>query len=345
MTPFAARVARTLCVGFAGGGVAQWLGLPAGALVGSAVAVSAASWAGVPMAMETRLRNAGFGSIGIFMGAGISSQILTLIPLWSFSLAFMAASIIATLAISTWILRSSLGLSRETALLSSTPGTMSYVLAIADDGRGDSSTILLLQTVRLFMLVAVLPVLIALFGVPEITPSQAESAAMPLPALLLVGLATMALGRIGTAVNLPATYLVGGMLASGTAHGADLVSGPPGEWLIFLGFALTGATLGSRFSGVDMRQLGRLAVASAIVVATAGAVSAVFAEIAGHLLGLPFGQLWVAYAPGGVEAMSAIGLALGYDPAFIALHHIARMTLLMLVLPFALNLPEAGRRA
>ena len=48
---------------------------------------------------------------------------------------------------------------------------------------------------------------------------------------------------------------------------------------------------------------------------------------------LPLGQILIAYAPGGVEAMAAIGLALGYDPAFVAAHHFARILILLVLVP------------
>ena len=40
------------------------------------------------------------------------------------------------------------------------------------------------------------------------------------------------------------------------------------------------------------------------------AVSALIAGFGTVALGLPFGQLWLAYAPGAVEAMAAMALAL-----------------------------------
>ena len=43
------------------------------------------------------------------------------------------------------------------------------------------------------------------------------------------------------------------------------------------------------------------------------------------------------YAPGGGEAMAAIGLALGYDPAFVAIHHFARIVMLVFLVPFVLK--------
>ena len=44
------------------------------------------------------------------------------------------------------------------------------------------------------------------------------------------------------------------------------------------------------------------------------------------------------YAPGGAEAMVAIGLSLGYDPAYVAVHHFARIFALLLIVPMALRI-------
>jgi uncharacterized membrane protein AbrB (regulator of aidB expression) len=52
---------------------------------------------------------------------------------------------------------------------------------------------------------------------------------------------------------------------------------------------------------------------------------------------MPFGQVWVAYAPGGIEAMAAMGLALGYDPAFVATHHLVRILLVIGLLPLLIR--------
>ena len=58
-------------------------------------------------------------------------------------------------------------------------------------------------------------------------------------------------------------------------------------------------------------------------------------------LDMPFGQVWVAFAPGGVEGMAAMALALDFDPAYVAAHHLLRLLALALVLPLLMR----GRRA
>ena len=51
------------------------------------------------------------------------------------------------------------------------------------------------------------------------------------------------------------------------------------------------------------------------------------------LVSMPVGQLWLGLSPGGLESMGALAIALGYDTAFIAAHHVARLLLLSFAIP------------
>ena len=91
--------------------------------------------------------------------------------------------------------------------------------------------------------------------------------------------------------------------------------------------------VGSRFSGIGFGAILQLIWATLATVGAAAAVAGCFALLVARLTGLPPAEVWVAFAPGGVEGMAAIGFALGFDPAYVALHHLARIGLLMLLLP------------
>ena len=61
-------------------------------------------------------------------------------------------------------------------------------------------------------------------------------------------------------------------------------------------------------------------------------------------LELPFTQVWIAFAPGGLEAMAAMAIALGFDPAYVGTHHILRFIGLALVVPIWMRgLRSAGQ--
>jgi membrane AbrB-like protein len=139
-------------------------------------------------------------------------------------------------------------------------------------------------------------------------------------------------------VRVPAAYLLVGTVLSGAAHLLGLVEGRPASAILFVGFSITGTVIGARFSTISLVELKRLLKASLLVVCLATSIAALFALLVATLLSISYGQVFVAFAPGGVEAMAAMALALHYDPAFVAVHHIYRILLLLFVLPLFLKI-------
>ena len=69
----------TVAISAVGGLVATLLGLPAGWLMGGALAVTGAAMAGVKVSMPGRLRDVAFVLIGMSMGANVAPDSLQLI--------------------------------------------------------------------------------------------------------------------------------------------------------------------------------------------------------------------------------------------------------------------------
>ncbi len=322
-------------LGLGGAAIAALLGLPAGSLIGATVAVASAAAMGRRLAVSPRLRDLAFALIGVSLGAGVDAQLLSQLPAWSVSLAVLAVALVSTVLAGQHLLSRLFGYDGETAVLASSPGTMSNAIAIALEGCGDATAVTVLQLMRLLILVLLVPPLAIMFDTPDAAIAPAED--MLLVYLVpLVGLALI-LGKLGASRGIPAACLLAGMIVSAGAHVTGLATGVAPNWAIFIGFAITGTVLGTRLSSVSLPQLRRLSSAGAAVVATALSLSLGFAFLTYLLTGLPFGQIWVAYAPGGVEAMAAIGLALGYDPAFVAAHHFARILILVVLMPILLR--------
>ncbi len=330
-----------LTLALAGALFGTWVGLPAGPLIGASLAVTLAAWAGLSPRIDDRLRNGAFVVIGVSLGAGITPGTLQAMAGWIPSLILLSVSVICTLLVAAWLLRRVFGHSRDTALLASSPGTLSFALAVAMDGRGDVTAVLVMQCLRLLILVSALPLLMRSVGILPATTTVLPGLPMALPAMSAVFAGGFALGWTGTRLRIPAAYLIGGMLASGLSHGSGIAAGPPPQLLVWLAFTVTGGTIGARFAGVAKSDLLRFSVSAFAVVGAAAAVSLAFALVAAAVSDLPVAETWVAFAPGGVEAMAAIGLALGFDPAYIALHHLARILTLVVALPIILGrVPE-----
>ncbi|PYE84845.1 AbrB family transcriptional regulator [Pseudoroseicyclus aestuarii] len=331
------RYAATLAAALAGAALAALLGVPAGALIGSTLAVAALAAAGPAVGLPTRLRDVAFATIGVSLGSGVDEGLFGQLGTWAVSLVILTASLVATILTGRVLLTRWFGLDRETAVLASSPGTMSNAIAIASEGRGDPTAVMFLQLMRLLFLVLAIPPLAVVLDGSATAGGTAAPAMALVPFALLLALATV-LGLLGGRAGIPAASLLAGMILSASGHATGLVHGLAPGWAIAGAFAVTGAVLGARMSRVTMAQARRYALAGVCVVATSLVISLAAALVAQAVTGLPLSQVWIAYAPGGVEAMAAIGLSLGFDPAFVAVHHFARIFALLLIVPMALRL-------
>ena len=334
------HMAATLVVALGGAAVAALFHVPAGALIGALVAVAAAGAFGLKARVPLLARDMAFLLIGLSLGAGIDASVVARLPEWSLSLGGLVLSLISTMAVSIWLLRRLYGLDHETAVLASAPGTMSNVIALASEGRGDVTTVMVLQLIRLVLLVTCVPPVAALIGVPD-AAAMAPHAVMPLWAVALLIAVGLPLGRWLAALKVPTACLMTGLFLSATLHALGAVNGSAAPWLVFGAFSITGAVIGTRLNAIRLRDVLRLFSAGLVVVGTVSVVSLLFALGTRALTGLPLGEILVAFAPGGVEAMAAIGLALGYDPAYVAAHHFARIVILVGLVPLFLGRKSA----
>jgi membrane AbrB-like protein len=330
----AARLVPTLAIGAAGGAAAAWAGLPAGWLAGSMTAVAAAALAGLPLALPDPFRNAAFVLIGISMGAAVTPDTLQQLRAWPWSVALLAASVAATLLAGTAWLERVHRWDPVTARYASIPGALSSVLVLAATSTADLARVALAQSIRLFTLVALMPTALTLLGGSGVV-ARAPDHAVSLPAEIVVTLAASAAAAAALAgLRVPGGVLLGAMTASAVLHGAGLIEGrfPPG--ILIVGFVTTGAVIGVRFRGTRIATLVATLPGAVASVLLALLLSAGFAGLGAVALGLPFGQLWLAYAPGGVEAMAIMAFALQLDAAFVGAHHVLRLFGLNLLSPW-----------
>lgn len=326
----------TLAAAVLGGAVAAWAGVPAGPLVGGAVAATLAVALGPGGAVPTRLRDLAFAAIGVTLGAGIEPGFLSDLARWPLSLSALTGVVVLTVAgLATLLGRR--GMERGTALLAVSPGALTLALTLSEETGRDTRSVSILQAVRLLTVTVALPPLLTLAG-PDGPPAPLAPLAVDTgygAGIALLALA-FALGRLGAWMRVPAAFLLAGVLASGAAHAAGLVAGRLPGPLSFVAFVVAGAVIGARFEGVSLVELRRTGALAFAVTAGAVAIAAAAAAAVATLLDLPFGQVMVAFAPGGVEAMASMALFLGYDPVYVGTHHILRILGLAMTLPWLL---------
>jgi membrane AbrB-like protein len=329
-------MALTIAIGSAGGALAAFFALPAGWLVGSMIACAALVIAGVPMIMPDRLRQAIFILLGVSMGSGFTPETFATMFKWPASLAGLAAAVVGVVFGCVLFLHRAAKWDKPTAFFASVPGAMSYVLATALHSTADTRLVVIAQMLRLLVLMAVLPIVVHAtmpLKLPPVAP--ASSGGLELAAGIGLEIALgFALGFLLEWLKVPAGSMIGGMIAGAAVHLSGAMSAGMPNFILNPCQVLLGCFIGLRFSGTDPRLLRDAAVPSLISFLIAIAVAAGCAYAVAVSLSLPVGQVLVAFAPGGLEAMTILAFVLGLDPAYVGAHQLARFLGIALLLPF-----------
>ncbi|MEL6374686.1 MAG: AbrB family transcriptional regulator [Pseudomonadota bacterium] len=327
-----ARFVLTFLIAIAGGLAFMALGLPVAFLSGAAIATGGAAIAGLNVALPAWLRQLALIFLGVTMGSAIRPETFSLMARWPLSLAVLMVCVVGVMAgIAAYLVRVH-RFDVASARLSAIPGALPYVLALAEESRGDPRRVTILQLARLLMLVVFMPSLITAMG--GAAPALPEASA---PARWLELALVFAAGFAGSlafqALRVPAGAMFGAMAAGAIAFGSGAITSGIPPWLLVVGYLVMGTVLGANFAGTNAKLLLQTAVASVGSVALAAMIALAFAAPTAWAMGLPVAQLWLAFAPGGVETMAILALALGLDPAFVGAHHAVRFVALGVIAP------------
>ena len=318
------------------------LGVPAGFMSGGMILVASTAVFGNVISlkitpMSAILRRLAILLSGISMGSGVTPE--TLAQLWHYpiSILFMMACVVSVTFFSSRLLLKLPEFSNVTALFASIPGSLTYVLAYAAQTKADVSKVAAIQSFRIFFLMAVLPLIIAQTSTHSVTQNAVQTPMFWAPVLIILGYLCgrgLEFCNIGTH-GLGLFY--GATLVSATLHGFDYVPGRLPLWWQAISQILVGAWVGGRFIGMEFAQLRKAFVVSGVSLLVTLAISAIFALTTALLLDLPFGKVLLAFAPGGIEAITMLSYALNLDPLFVGTHHIFRVFLISFSLPVLMN--------
>lgn len=327
------RFLVTLAIGGVGGAVFTLLGLPAPWLSGSVVAIAIASVAGWRAHFPAGMRDPLFVLLGLTLGAGVTPEIVARIPSWPVTIALMlVATLCVTLAGRAFMMRVA-GWDRDTSTFAAIPGAFTLILILASTSRADVPRVVVVQGLRLFFLIAALPsALVALEPSPGVAVTRPSGGLVELVLLVFAcALGSWLLERI----RFPAAAISGAMAVSAVLHGSGFTAAVFPPWLLAIMFTVLGTMIGFRLAGVSLRDILAAAPVGVGVLVISLLVAFGFALFASLLVDDPPGQILLAFAPGGLEAMAILAIALGYDTAFVAVHQIIRVVAITFVVPWA----------
>ena len=325
-----AAAAFTLAAGAAGGAAFFLFGLPAAWLTGSMLVVTVLALCKAPVVLHDPLRFVIFLALGVQIGSGFSPETLPSAVKWPLSLAGLGLTVLLVIAASTAFLANLGKWSKPTAFYASVPGALSYVLALSLRSAADTRQVMLAQMLRLVSLLAILPSVLTVSLATANIPVPASTDLLSVALLFALG---GVLGFVLEKRNFPAGALFGGMIASSILHLTGTVSGQMPPAILIPCQIVLGVLIGARFVNTDLSFLAKAFLPSFGAFLLAVAISSCAALLVAWGLNLPPGQVVVAFAPGGIEAMTLLAIVLGLDPAFVATHQLARFFGLALTLP------------
>lgn len=327
------RTLITLVVAAAGAVLAYWLNVPVYMLTGPAMAVSLAGLGGLRVEIDPRFRDVCFVVLGLTVGAGFSAEALATMVRWPLAFGVISLLTWVTMLTCRAVLERGFGFARDTALLAGAPGHLSFVIAMAESSGRDVVRISVTQSVRLLLLTLVVPFVALAMGVDLSGAVTPQGTAWPLWVLvILAGLAVIA-SRLLNRWRVPAPLLIGAMLVTGAWQLGGVSEGVMPLWLALPAYVALGALIGTRFSGITADDLLRNLAAGLAISAVAVVVAGIAAVAVAAALGMPASHVLLAFAPGGLETMIAMGVVLGVAPGFVAACHITRLMVLSVLLP------------
>jgi hypothetical protein len=332
------NVLETVAIGAAGGVLSLVAHLPGGLISGAMIAVGLAAIAGRPLALPAIVTQSVLVLLGISLGSLVSAQLLQHIGAYPLTIGLLALATICSTFGSSFYLQRFHGWDQTSAFLAGSPGALSQIIILAAEKGANVPAIAVVQTLRVILLTAVLPLLLTLTGLaPTSPPAVAVAIASPfeLAELIAAALACALLLRL---IKFPATWLFGAMFGSILLHGLGLVEGGLPPWLRGVALVGIGSLIGTRFARMSSRTLLGHINGALGSFAVAILISGVFVAVIALMTPVHFADIIVAFAPGAMDAMLALALTLHIDPIFVGAHHLSRFVFVTIATPGIVHL-------
>jgi len=324
-----------LAIGTAGGFVFDWLRMPLAWMLGACVFSTVASFFGLRIGIQVRLRQAMIIVLGVLLGSGFTPALVQRLGEWGVSLVVLSGMTLTGAALCYLWLRRFTDWDKPTCYFAAMPGGLNDMTIMGGAMGGEERAIALAHALRILTVVLTIPVWYRLVNgaqtsVLNMVHGPTGNDWGDYAVLITCGIVGAAAGRL---LRLPASFMMGPMIMSAIAHLGGLTnSQPPGE-LVAAAQVVVGTAIGCRFVGAAFDRLHKEMAASIGAAVILIGCAVVFARITVALTGLNLDATVLSYAPGGFAEMSLIGLALGIEIAMVATHHLFRLFLIIFTGP------------
>lgn len=322
-------LALLMCV--AAGSLFAWLHMPLPWILGPLVAMAACNFAGAELRAVRGARETGQIAIGIALGLYFTPEVggyvlshwglLLGAGLFAIVLGVVSGAILARLA----------NVDRSTAFFASVPGGAAEMTLLGERYGARPDRIALAQSLRILIVVFVVPFALTYSGAHGHDPYlAAPGASLDWSRLALLIAGSAVAGSVITFFGLPNGFMFGPLALTIALTSCEVpLSTIPTE-LTNLAQLLIGWVLGSRFERRSLASAPRYVAATLVSIFVGIACAAVFGAFLGWLSGLSIPTMVLATAPGGIAEMCITAKVLQLGVPFVTAAHVSRVFLLIL---------------
>lgn len=333
------RILLALAIGSAGGALFFALNLPLPWMLGALAGTMAAAVGGLPVSGPNRLRPAVVAVIGVLLGARFTPDILQQASAWAGTLALLTVYIGLTAAVVVPFYRFAGRFDWVTAYFAGMPGGLTEMIELGEANGARPAPIILAHSLRIVVTIALIAFWFRVVQGQVVGAMPATGGApltWPEAALML---ATAVIGSLaGLRLRLPAATFLGPLSLSAGLHVTGLSHSAPPAPVVVVAQVVLGSLLGCRFQGIRAATLMPAAALSLGATLLTLALALATGQAMRLLAGVGTDQALLALAPGGLTEMGLIALAIHADVAFVALHHVVRILLVIVLAPAAFTL-------
>jgi len=325
-----------LAVGTTGALGAHLVGIPAGVVIGALLASGTYRlFGGEPGNWRHKYGAVGRVLLGAYIGASFTPQVIEPLRRAILPMALVIAAMVSSGLTLGWLLSRVSGVTLATGLLSSMPGGLPAMAAMAEEVDADAPIVAVIHFTRLLTILVVVPVLVGLIT-PFSTRGLASSTGPTTTTLSLTALA-MALawfgGQLGARAGVPTGDLIGSLLVVAAANLAGAGLGPLHPTVRYAAQLLIGVSVGAQMSVDSLKKLRHVGLPAAGIITTLIALGLALGWGLYELTPLDLPTALLSGVPGGASTMPLIAQDLGGDTVLVAALHLIRQIAIFVVMP------------
>ncbi len=334
-TAWVIPAAVALSLGVVGGKLFTIISAPMPWILGAMFANMVAAMSGVKARVPPLLLMVMMGVLGVMSGSSFGPDFLSRIPQWTISLIIVVVFVFAVAGATYYMLRRVFGYSMLNAYFCSSPGGLTMMSIIGQSMGGDVRDIALVHSTRLALTLAALGLWLAFAGHPPVDAMAAPAGGyriQVIDALLLIGCMVAGVW-LAERLRMDGGHFIGPMILSAAVHMAGFTDATTPSVLAAVAQVTLGSNIGTRFGDTTIRRVvDTIGIGALTAIISLGLAAAITATLAAPL-DVEAAALLISLAPAGFPMMVLVAVALHLDIAFVTIHQLARVVIVVFVGP------------